>query len=638
MLQKIRDKITGWFAGVFLVAIAIVFIFWGIQFEGSVTTAAAKVNGEEIPAQTVLQAWQNRQSELQQTLRDELPPQLVREEQSRLVDAYIERELLAQRAREAGYRISDRQMVETLAQIPSLQVDGRFSRDRYAALLRQQGRSEAQFEREFRRDLEVSQLRNAIALSAFVTPGEMKRRLELEGETRDVAFALVPAAKFAGDADPTPEQVREYYDANRSAFLTDETVTLQYVQLDLADIAGEIQVDENELRRYYEANAARNEVPERRRASHILVESGSDDAAARKEAEELARRARAGEDFAQLARAHSDDPGSKAAGGDLGWATREAYVKEFADALFAMQQPGEIAGPVRSQFGYHVILLEEVEQPQVRSFEEARAELEPEFRREQALNIFYERSQALADESFAALNELAPVAEKLGLPLRTIQGYSRRGGGPFGNDRRIVQAAFSDEVLVERQNSQSLQVDEQSVVVLRVADHQPALERPLEEVRGEIVARLREDRAREAAAEAAKALARRVEAGESLATAAGTEGLQASTVPALTRTGPSNPTSTPLAPEMLRAFFQVRRPAADGKPVAGTATLANGDQVVFEVTAARAGNAEAQLLASPDRVPRAAAEAAAVEFDAYLADLMAKAKIQRNDRLFSVEP
>src|SRR5512139_342725 len=143
MLQQIRDKITGWFATVFLGAIAIVFIFWGIQFESSVNVAAAKVNGEKIPVEAVRRAWQNRQAELQQVLRDELPAELVKTEQQQLLEDFIRRELLVQRATDLGYRVSDRDLVEELATIPALQVDGQFSRDRYAALLRSQGRTEA---------------------------------------------------------------------------------------------------------------------------------------------------------------------------------------------------------------------------------------------------------------------------------------------------------------------------------------------------------------------------------------------------------------------------------------------------------------------------------------------------------------
>ncbi|HET7204463.1 MAG TPA: SurA N-terminal domain-containing protein [Steroidobacteraceae bacterium] len=639
MLQKIRDRISGWFAAVFLGAIAVVFIFWGIQFESTLTTEAAQVNGQEIPAQIVLQAWQDRQSELQQQLRDELPPELMRSEQQKLIDEFIDRELLVQRAHESGYRVSDRELAETLRQIPALQVDGQFSRDRYAALLRQQGRSESEFEREFRRDLESNQLRNAIAVSSFVTPAELQRRVALEGETREVAYAVIPAAAYAAQVNVTPEAVAAHYEKNRSQFMTPESVSLQYLQLNLAEIAASVEVTEEGLHRFYEENAARNETPERRKASHILVESGSDDAAAKKEAEELAARVRAGEDFAKLAREHSDDVGSKAAGGDLGWATREAYVPEFSAALFGMKDKGEITGPVRTQFGYHIIRLEDVETAHVRSFDEVRAEIEPEYRRDQAQNLFYEQSQQLADESFAALTELDSVAKKLGMTVQTVENFTRQaGGGALGNDRKIIEAAFSEEVLQERQNSPPIQLGDESVVVLRVAAHRPSQQRPLEEVRDEITAQLREEGARKAAEEAAAALAKRVNAGESFVDAATAAGATPTPPQAVRRTGPVSETAAPVAPELVKAVFQAPRPAGEGKVSAGTATLASGDQAVFVVSSVRAGTVDATAATElPLRAQQTAQVRAAVEFSAYMEELRRTSKIERNARLFATD-
>ena len=641
MLQKIRDRISGWFAAVFLGAIAVVFIFWGIQFESSVTSEAASVNGDEIPARLVQQAWQDRQSELQQQIRDELPPELVRAEQQKLLDGFIDREVMVQRARESGYHVSDRELAETLRQIPALQVDGQFSRDRYAALLRQQGRSEAEFEREFRRDLESNQLRNAIAVSAFVTPAEMQRRIALEGESRDVAYAVIPAASFADKAEVTQQAVAADYEKNKSQYMTPETASLQYLKLDLADMAANVQVTEEGLRKFYEETAARNETPERRKASHILVESGSDDAAAKKEAEDIVARAKGGADFAALAREVSDDLGSKASGGDLGWATREAYVKDFSDALFAMQKQGDIVGPVRTQFGYHVIRLDGIETPHVRSFEEVRAELEPEYRREVAQTEFYEKSQQLADESFAALSELESVAKKLGLPLQTVDKFTRQGGGALGNDRKIIEAVFSDDVLQERQNSQPIQIGDESVVVLRVTDYQPSQQRPLEEVRDQITAQLREEASRKAAADAAAALAKRVQAGESLATAAASVGATATATQAVTRQGPTDATGAPVAPELIKAIFQAPRPAGEGEKHAsvGTATLASGDQAVFVVSNVKPGTLDAATAQAelPARAQQTAQIRAAVEFSAYLDELKRTAKIKRNERLFATE-
>lgn len=630
MLQKIRDKISGWFAGVFLGAIAVVFIFWGIQFESTVTTAAAKVNGQEIPAEAVRRAWQERQTELQQALRDELPEELVKTEQQRVLDNYISRELLVQRANDLGYRVSDRELVKALSEIEALQVDGKFDPDRYKALLRSQGRSEVEFEREFRRDLEIQQLQNGIGISAFATRGELQRRVALEGETRDIEFAVLPAANFSATAQSTPEEVAAWYEQHKAGYVTPETVDLQYLQLNSADVAASVEVTEEGLQAFYEQVAHdRYMQVERRRASHILVESGSDDAAARKEAEAVLARAKGGEDFAKLAAEYSDDPGSKGQGGDLGWATREAFVQPFAEALFGMTK-GEIRGPVQTQFGYHIIRLDDVEPAHQRSLEEVRAELESDYRQEQAQALFYEKSQQLADEAFAALSELESVATKLGLPLQTVAGYTRKGGGPFGADAKVIEAAFSDEVLQERRNSPAVSIGEESVVVLRVTDHKPAVQRPLDEVRADIEVALRGQAARKAAEAAAKEVAGKVANGtESFAVAATALGLQHSGKITVSRTAEAVP------PELLKAAFTVPHPA-DGKVSAGTAVLAGGDVALFTVSAVRPGATDTPEAAMGlmQAMQRAQGMAGLAEFSAYVKELERNAKVTRNAKVF----
>jgi len=630
MLQQIRDKITGWFAAVFLGAIAVVFVFWGIQFESSSNVAAAKVNGESIPAAQVRRAWQQRQTELQQSMRNELPPELVKEEQLKLLNDSVRREVLVQHVDKMGYRVSDRAIVDQLEQIPALQVDGKFSRDRYAALLRQQGISEAEFEVEFRRDLQLGQLQNGVGISAFATPGEVRRRVELEGESREIDYVTIPAAKFEGQAVVTPADVAAMYERNKAGYRTEETVSLQYLQLKLSDVAAAVSVTEDGLRQYYEQVAAeRFQEPERRRARHILIESGTDDAAARKKAEDVFAQAKAGGDFAKLAAQYSDDPGSKAQGGELGWSTRESFVKPFADALFAMQV-GEIRGPVKTQFGYHVLRLEEVKAPQQRSFEEARAELEAEYRNEQAQSLFYEQSQQLADESFASLSELDSVAKKLGLPLQAVESYTRRGGGPFGTDRKVIEAVFSDDVLQQRQNSPAISFGDDSAIVLRVTDHKPSAQRSIDEMRPEIEAAVRAQAVRKAAVAAASAEAARLNDGTSFADVTKGLGLQSAGAVTLTRTSETTPAS------LIKAAYAVPRPAP-GKVSSGTAVLPGGDIALFVVTDVKSG----ALPTAPDSGPvlaqlaqQVAGQSAGIEFSAYVAELVRNAKVKLNEKVF----
>jgi peptidyl-prolyl cis-trans isomerase D len=629
MLQKIRDRIKGWIATVFLGAIAVVFVFWGIRFQSSTTGAAARVNGEAVPLERVRRAWQERQTELQRATRDELPPDLVRSEQQALLDEFIRRELLLQRTADLGYRVGDRRLIDTLSSIPALQVDGRFSRDRYAALLRQQGRSEAAFEADLRDDLQISELQRGIALSSFTTPGELKRRSELEGEQRDIQFAVVPAAKFESATPIAEQEIERWYEANKSRYMIPETVALQYVELTLDAVAAEVQVDEPALRKYYDEVAPERYIePEQRRASHILIEAGDDDAEARARAEALTRQAQGGADFAGLARENSDDAGSKAQGGDLGWSRRDAYVAPFADAVFAMQK-GQIRGPVHTQFGYHVIRLDDVRPATQRSFDEVRPELEAEFRREQAQSIFYERSQQLADESFAALSELEGVAGKLALPLHTIAGFTREGGGPFGGEREIIDAVFSDDVLIERQNSPPISLGDDRVVVLRVTAHAEPRQKELAAVRAEIEAELKTQAARRAAMAAADGALARLGAGAGWSEVTSELGLATGSQVTVERR------KADLPEELVTAVFAAAAPTAE-RPTPGVAKLASGDPVLFVVNGRRPGTPpradQAGELAGQARV--SSSVAAASEYAAYVTQLTSEARIKRNDKAF----
>ena len=205
MLQTIRDKITGIVATLFLGVIALVFIFWGIDFKTGAVSYAAQVGDERIPIETVRRAWQQRQSQLQQMLRDELPPDMVKSQQAALLDQFVQQSLLTQRAKESGYRVSDQELARRVMDYPQFQVDGKFSKDRYNALLRSSGLSETGFEAELQDELLVDQLRNAVVESAFVVPYELERRYALEKQEREVDYALIPTAEFAATVAITDE-------------------------------------------------------------------------------------------------------------------------------------------------------------------------------------------------------------------------------------------------------------------------------------------------------------------------------------------------------------------------------------------------------------------------------------------------
>jgi peptidyl-prolyl cis-trans isomerase D len=631
MLQTIRDKISGVVAIAFLGAIAVVFVFWGIDFKMGAQGFAAKVGSERIPAETVQRAWQQRQSQLQQMLRDELPPDMVKSQQAMVLDQFVEQKLLKQRAERFGYRVSDQELVRRVMEYPQFQVDGKFSEDRYNALLSASGLTPTGFEAELQEGLLIDQLRNAVVESAFVAPYELDRRYAMEKQEREIDYALIPAADFAASTAITDEQVKKWYEENKQSYLLPETVNLQYVELTRERAESSVEVTEQALKEYYDTVKERFTTQEQRHGRHILITVGDgvDDAAAKKKAEELTAKAKAGADFAQLAKENSKDAGSAQQGGDLGLATRDVFVGPFADALFSMTA-GEVRGPVKSEFGYHVIKLEEIQPGHVKSFDEAHAELEAEYRKERAQNIFYDESQKLADTAFSALTELDSVAKQLNLQVKTVTGFTREGGGEFGQEPSVIEAAFSDDVLDRRQNSPLVTVGEDRALVLRVTDHKPAEPRPFDSVSAQIREQLKTQRMREAAAAQGAFAMARLQKGEPWPTVATALHLGAVGKRFMGRQDGVAPAAIVRA-----AFTAPTTEISEAKPYFGGVTTDDGNYAVYAVTQVR--NADPSKEAATERSNRkrrAEVQAGNEEFNAYIGEAERTTKIVKNDKLF----
>ncbi len=639
MLQKIRDNVKGWLGYLFFGTIAIVFIFWGVQMRSvSGSDYAAKVNGDRIPIETINRAWQERQQRLQQMLHGEIPEAMKKAQQQAVLDEHIRTQLLSQRADDLGYRVSNAQMRETISGFPDLQVDGKFSPERYELLLRQQGRSVPQFEKELRASLRVDQLQRGIAASSFITPGELQRRQALEGERREIEYAVIPMSGFLANATVSDNEVQTYYDAHKPDFMTPETVDLEYLELKLADVAKDVEVSDAALKEYYEQVKDRLTTPERRKARHILITVGDgvDDASAKKKAEEVLAKLKAGGDFATLAKQYSQDTISAVKGGELDWATRGENVGPYDEALFAMS-PGEVRGPIRTQFGYHIIKLDAKEGGETKSFDAARDELTAEYKTDKAQSLFYDRSQKLGDESFNALTELDTTATALGLPLHKISGFSRQGGGTGSealdadpkNISKLADAAFAADAIDKRQNSSLIQLADDHVVVIRVAAHRPPEQKPLAVVRLEIESKLKQRAAKEAAAKRGAELLARVAGGADWNKALAEFKITPVGNKSVTRTESSIP-----AP-VRQSVFAVRRDAvsADKAAYRGV-TIDNGDYSVVRVSAIHPGKLEAGTPESASKRQQAAQSLGNDEFGAYLADVEAHAKIERNPKLF----
>ena len=627
MLQTIHDKLKGWLAGVVLGAIGLVFVFWGINWTLSAPTYAAKVNGVEISSNDVRQAYQQQLAQAERQANSPLDEAQRNEIKKHVLDEYVNSEALVTRADDLGYRVSDQDLLAAMAQIPAFQVDGKFDQAHAVAVLKAEGRSIAEIESLFRRDVKLRQLETALNTSSFVTAGELKQLRALTLQQRELAWFEVAAAKYAAAATPDEAAIKAYYEAHKASFMSPETINLRYVEISLDDLAAKVSVDDAQLKAYYEEQ--KTKTPERytqaeqRRVRHILLQVGDpkEDAAVKAKAEGILKRAQGGEDFSKLAKEFSQDTGSAQQGGDLGWSERKAFVPQFADAAFAMKE-GEIRGPVRTQFGYHILKLDGIQPATVKTFEQSRGDLEAEYRRSEAERLFNNAQDQLADAALQNTTDIDVVARKAGLTVHDIAKFSRtEGGGELGKVPAVLEAAFSPDVLDGRLSS-IVEVAKGRGVVLRGTEHQLPQQKPLEAVRAEVIEGWKKQRGTELAAAAAADAAKRLRAGESWDGVAKSLGAAVQPAKFVSRTDQAVPL------EIRAAAFEGPKPA--GKPVYTNLELAGGDAAVLAVSAVREDpSGDPQLKDAQLRRELARSDAAA-EAQSYGAAARADAKVLLN--------
>jgi len=626
MLDAIRSRAQGWIAWVIVILITIPFALWGVQeyTGGGGPPAVAEVDGQSIARQEFQRAFYQRRQQLQEVLGEDMAAAGFDEATIRqqVLQGMVEERLLLGALKEAGYAIGDRELASRIRAVRAFQEGGDFSRERYEQALTSQGMLPGQFEDRIRQDLLVQQLRAGVQETALATPRQVDDYIALWRQQREVGWLRVPLSDFADPQAVAEADIRSYYESHPERYRTPERVRVAYVELAMDDVAASIEIDEEALRQEYEARKDEFGEPERRRARHILFTAqGSGDegwSAARAEAEEVLERLDGGAAFAELAQEHSDDRASAEEGGDLGWFTRDDLAPAVTDAAFGMES-GEVAGPVRSEFGYHLVRLEAVDAAEVPPFEEVRDELARSLRQGRAERRFVEATEELANLAYEHADTLQPASDALGLPIRETGPFGRQGTQEgIASHEAVTRAAFEGEVLEERYNSRLLELGDDRVAVLRVREHQPAQRRPLEAVSDDIRRTLARDRAAEAADQRAAELREELAAGAEPSAQPGWQGPRS----VGRRAGD-------LPDAVTRTAFRMARPGQGAS--FETTTLGDGDRAVIGVFGVTPGDPEALEDRERRRIQRQLVDAnARAEFAGVVGALREEAEITIN--------
>jgi len=532
MLQAINDRIKGWLGIAIVILIGLPFALWGIQsyFDDAGPRYAAKVNNVEISANEFERAVSMQRQTLAQQNNGKLPIE-ENELRERTLTQLINQKLLESVTIENDYRVSDAVLALRLQQL--FTVDGVFDRDRLERVAMSNGMSIPMYEHVMRGELRLQQMQSAITSSAFVTKQEIKNLATLNEQTRDISVITFNIDHFASSSSVTSEEIKQYYDANIQRFMLPEQIKVDFVEITSEALAANIDISEEQITKRYDEYLKAVSGREERQASHILLSASEDRAAAKIKADSLKKEIDQGADFSEIAIKHSQDPGSAAQGGDLGWVALGEMVKPFEQALFDMNK-GEVSQVVESQFGYHIIKLSDVRSETIIPLGVKRYEYEDEIKEDSVSSMFYDLSERLATTAYENPDSLDAVVDDLALKVHTSELFTRDEGKGIAENQKLRDIAFSSLVLEQGSNSDVIELSPTHVVVVRLNEHIAAAPIPLAEVSSRIENILATQNAHKKTVAAALVAKGKIEAGEPLESLAG-KGVSVEEITSLSR-------------------------------------------------------------------------------------------------------
>ena len=447
----------------------------------------AKVGGYKITQQEFTEALRDEQEKMRRQMGDKFNPIILEDPETRasVLDNLIKQHLLLARAARAGLTANDTQLKKVISEYSAFQENGKFSRARYETLLRNQGLTPLTFEARLRQDMVLAQLSGAFE-SEFLPQTVADRLIRISEQQREVMQYVISPDQYVLQVKVGEDTAKRFYEGHRSELQTPEQVRAEYLVLSADSLSSQIKISTEESKKYYDEHPTQFQS---RQASHILIAvppnaSAESKAQARSKAEQLYKQVLQNPaDFAQIAKNNSQDPGSATRGGDLGFISRGAMVKPFEDAVFQMKE-GEIAGPVETQFGYHIIKLDAIKQM---GFEESRNQIERELKQQQAVKKFNELAENFGNMVYEQSDSLKPAAQAFKLTIQQSPWMTRdsKEVALLSNDK-LLHALFSDDALKNKRNTEAIEVAPNTLVAAHVLEHKAASVKSFEEVKADI--------------------------------------------------------------------------------------------------------------------------------------------------------
>jgi peptidyl-prolyl cis-trans isomerase D len=582
MLELIREKMQGVFATIIIVLLCSVFAMWGVEslFErGGKTQAVATVNGDDITEPEIARATQAMRQRYIEMLGGKVDPTFLNDQMLRepALDSIISRKLLAEQTLKMKMIVGPKTIDREIVSDATFSRDGKgFDPEYFKEKMRGAGMTPTMYRNQLSAQMTLGQLQQAIAESAFVTAPQIETAASLTAQTRSFEYIQFPLKVAMDGITPKSEDIEQYYKDHANEFMTEEKVSIEYLDLNKNTLLKDIKLDDLEVRAGYDQEAGNFKPSTERRAAHILIEAkpdGSEQAVLA----EIEKRIHAGENFAALAKQYSSDKESAKEGGDVGFTSGDAFVPEFEHALAALANKGDVSKPVKTEFGYHIVKLLDKRDAAFPSFEERRVEIEKQLRQTKVNSIYSEKLEQMTESTYSAGNLDEPATE-MKLDVQKSAPFGRRGGAGVAAQQKIIDAAFSTDLLNSGKNSQVIELSADRSIVLRVSNHEIAKPRELADATPEIIAKIKHDQAAVALKEKVESVKSRVQSGASLKSV----GIEEKIVPVSVASKSRNDQGADA--DLTAAAFKLAKPE-DNAVATAAVQLTNGDWAVLHLVA-----------------------------------------------------
>ena len=596
MLERIREGSQGIVAKSILGLVILTFAISGIgsYISNQANTAFAVVNGVEITQSSFEGAYQNERARMEQQF-GAMFEQLLADEsyvanfRSNVLDRLVVEELQKQSAGALGVRVGDDQVREAILNMAEFQQNGVFNNDVYLALLRQAGYQPAQFREYMREQMARTQYSNAVFSTDFVLPNEVKAFNDLNNQTRSFDQVTFSVESLKSEISPEQADLDSYYAANKLSYQTEEQIAVEYLVIDGAKLASDVAVTQEELDTFYNENIDNYTEAEKRRLSHILIEVGDDEAAAKTAIEQAQADLNLGKSFEEVAKSASNDTFSAENGGDLDWVEPGVMGEKFDEAAFALVNIGDVSGVVETDFGFHLIKLTELQPSVVTAFADVKEEIEQTLKSNKSAELYIEAQTNALEVSFEMPDSLEDAAQAAGIELQQTNLLPRSQLTNELTEPQVMSQLFDQEFIAEGINSDLIELNDEKSILVRVIEYKAPEQQSLEQVKDLVTSAVVTQQAQALAKSKAEDVLTKVKAGESFVS----QGVSTTRNDALVRTDRS------VDARMLEAVFSLPKPA-QGLVEYDSVELINGDfaVVALDVVAqktAEQNQAEAQL-------------------------------------------